>query len=380
MRDAVLQTKAKAALAAEPFVSVFRIETEAHDGVITVRGSVDNYAQKERVEELLSSLEGVTAVANQLHVGTADSTDILESGDFVASLSDEEIHDLQERIPHMGSAQLAVDPSDIKLDITNSGIVHLGGDLPSENHKQRMETILWRIPEVSYVVNRIEVKDDAIEGSVVEQPGVFSRAAAKVKFKTALVNDGLVRRPFAVGSEVQGDLVILTGDVDNYLIKDRVVEHGQQVYPGFEIADQLTVAKDAKPEDVAGSTEPGATVQPPDTDTADKPDYEAPRIKAFPGIPHAGSFAQGGMVSGGPAVPIKPLSETGQSDAKREVMAAVDADTSTKPEDLGVHVTSDGVCALTGRVQDEQEARRIEELAYDVRGVNYVVDFLEIQQ
>ncbi len=379
MKDAVLQTKAKAALAAEPFVSVFRIETEVDEGVITVRGSVDNYAQKDRVEELLTSLKGVNAVANQLTVGDAESTDILDDGDYVTSLSDEEVQDLQERIPHLGSAQLAVDPNKIKVDVTNQGLVHLGGELPSNRHRQQMETILWRIPEVSYVINRVEAPDDEIEGTVVEQPGLLSRAAATIKFKAGLISESTVRRPLNVGSEVHGDVVVLSGDVDSYLAKEWVIEYAKQVYPGLEIADDMTVGQELDPDQIIGDTRVDARAV-PNEPTKDDNDDPTPQMRAFPGMPYAGSFAQGGMVSGGAGavIPMKKLTNAGRTDAKTEVLGAIEAEASLEPSDFSVHVTTEGTCLLMGRVKSEQEARRIEELALEVRGVDHVMDFLEI--
>lgn len=66
--DAVITTKIKAALVAESTVSALDIKVETIDGVVHLRGDVDNDAQSATAERIARDTDNVKRVVNELRV------------------------------------------------------------------------------------------------------------------------------------------------------------------------------------------------------------------------------------------------------------------------------------------------------------------------
>jgi hyperosmotically inducible protein len=66
--DAVLTTRIKAALAADPGVAAHEVNLDVRQGVVQLSGFVDNAAEKARAEQLASRVAGVRRVENALDV------------------------------------------------------------------------------------------------------------------------------------------------------------------------------------------------------------------------------------------------------------------------------------------------------------------------
>ena len=69
--DLALTGKVKSALIAEPNLSSLPIDVEAEKGVVTLNGKVTSDSDREKVVSLVSSLEGVKAVKNNLAVASS---------------------------------------------------------------------------------------------------------------------------------------------------------------------------------------------------------------------------------------------------------------------------------------------------------------------
>jgi hyperosmotically inducible periplasmic protein len=66
--DATLTAKVKTALIADPNVKALAIDVETKDGVVTLHGTTDNMANRDRASQIASSVEGVRSVLNNLKV------------------------------------------------------------------------------------------------------------------------------------------------------------------------------------------------------------------------------------------------------------------------------------------------------------------------
>ena len=64
--NAALAGKVKSALAAEPGLKAFAIDVNASGGAITLFGTVDTRANRERAAKLASGVDGVKSVQNNL--------------------------------------------------------------------------------------------------------------------------------------------------------------------------------------------------------------------------------------------------------------------------------------------------------------------------
>lgn len=68
--DTVVTAKVKAAIFAEPGLKTLQINVATADGVVTLTGSVDSQAGKDRTAEIAGAVAGVNRVENRLVVKT----------------------------------------------------------------------------------------------------------------------------------------------------------------------------------------------------------------------------------------------------------------------------------------------------------------------
>jgi len=66
--DALITTRVKAALAADPAVKATQVNVETKDGMVQLSGFVDNAEAKAKAAELARGVSGVTSVNNQVDV------------------------------------------------------------------------------------------------------------------------------------------------------------------------------------------------------------------------------------------------------------------------------------------------------------------------
>lgn len=64
--NAALTTKVKAALLADEMVKGTQINVDSNNGVVTLNGTVDSAAHKQKAEQVASAVSGVTRVQNSL--------------------------------------------------------------------------------------------------------------------------------------------------------------------------------------------------------------------------------------------------------------------------------------------------------------------------
>ena len=66
--DTAITTKVKAALLAEPGLKSLKIDVDTKNAAVTLSGSVDSPASKEKAKQVAGSVSGVTTVVDQLTV------------------------------------------------------------------------------------------------------------------------------------------------------------------------------------------------------------------------------------------------------------------------------------------------------------------------
>jgi len=66
--DTTITTKVKAALLAEPGLKSLKIDVDTKNAAVTLSGSVDSAASKEKAKQVAGSVSGVTSVVDQLTV------------------------------------------------------------------------------------------------------------------------------------------------------------------------------------------------------------------------------------------------------------------------------------------------------------------------
>lgn len=145
--DAVIKTRVGSALTTDPDVKRLQIDVDVLDGVVTLRGAVDNAKAAEEAVRLAESTEGVKRVVNELQI-VSPNDDGSNDSDILGKVG----------------AKLRADPDierfDIDVDVVN-GVVYLSGIVENEQVKQKAERLATDVEGVLRVQNDLKVGGDA---------------------------------------------------------------------------------------------------------------------------------------------------------------------------------------------------------------------------
>lgn len=129
------------------------VSEDQENRVVTLEGQVASEAQKQQAEEAARNAASGWVIANQLLVAPEGAEDRRED---VASAEDDAIKS------HMDAefTKAKLDEFDIKYSVEN-GVVTLEGEVDNAQQRQQAEKIAAGAPNVSQVVNKIDVKAGA---------------------------------------------------------------------------------------------------------------------------------------------------------------------------------------------------------------------------
>jgi hypothetical protein len=74
IEDASTTAKVRTKLAGDERVSAFDVNVSTRDGIVTLKGSVDERGAKQAAEEIARSTEGVSDVVNMITIGGGESS------------------------------------------------------------------------------------------------------------------------------------------------------------------------------------------------------------------------------------------------------------------------------------------------------------------
>ena len=74
IEDASTTAKVKTKLAGDDRVSAFDVNVSTRDGIVTLKGSVDEKKAKQAAEEIARSTEGVSDVVNMITIGSGETS------------------------------------------------------------------------------------------------------------------------------------------------------------------------------------------------------------------------------------------------------------------------------------------------------------------
>tara|TARA_B100001059_G_scaffold235467_1_gene281211 strand:- start:7754 stop:8419 length:666 start_codon:yes stop_codon:yes gene_type:complete len=155
-KDAWIDGKAETVLLMNTNLNNFDINTDVKNGKVVLTGKVDSELDKELAEELVLSLDGVTAVDNKLTVvknmkskaASADKGDSVES-----DLTDAKISTV---ITTRYLFNSEVGGTDIDVD-TDKGVVTLKGTVKSDAEKQLAVSIAENAEDVRKVIDELKI-------------------------------------------------------------------------------------------------------------------------------------------------------------------------------------------------------------------------------
>ncbi|MEN5301147.1 BON domain-containing protein [Pseudomonas sp. TWI628] len=209
LRDLVLEE-----LEFKPDINAASIGVTVQDGVVTLSGHVNSYAQKVSAERTVKAMKGVRGLAEEIEVrlnkleGTADDTIASRALNIIAWSSDANVEG-------------------IKVTV-QKGTVTLEGQLDWQYQKEVLEQV-WRLSGVVGVHNRITLKARADAVDIKRHIEDALKRSAEIQAEGIRVT-------------VNGGVVKLEGKV--HLLREReVVERAAWSVPGVsKVEDYLLIA------------------------------------------------------------------------------------------------------------------------------------------
>jgi hyperosmotically inducible protein len=171
--DPGITTSVKSRLAADDTVKAYQIDVDTKEGVVTLRGSVNNAAAKEQAVTIARQTQGVRDVVDQITVGAEADTGgpMMEPAEEAErdarGTAGEAVDRAQGATGDAGitaavKTKFVADPavSGIKIDVdTDDGVVTLTGTAANKAAANRAVELARETEGVKRVINNIRIGD-----------------------------------------------------------------------------------------------------------------------------------------------------------------------------------------------------------------------------
>jgi len=198
----------------DPEVAVTDVGVEVDDGVVTLTGTVDTYAEKMAAERAALRVVGVRALANDLVV-VPEVAGILTDTEIARRIAD--AFDLDEAIPEGITARV------------EDGRVNLHGETPWHYQREEAERVARRIAGVKSATNSIRIVQPAIAPHAVE-----------TQIIRALVRNAAVDAQ-QIAVAIDGSHVALSGMVRSWAERQEAAAAAWRVGGVTEVINRITV-------------------------------------------------------------------------------------------------------------------------------------------
>ena len=214
--DKQLQRDVLDELQYEPSVDASKIGVIAHNGIVSLTGTVASYAEQNAATHAAERIAGVKAVANETKVE-------------LPSMHQRDDADIAQAVLNAFKWHVWVPQDAIKVSV-EQGWVTLEGTVNSKFQRTSANDAVRYLTGVHGVINLISVKQPAINSSEV-----------KIKIENALRRATELEAAH-INVEVQGNKVVLRGNVRSWAERSDA-ERAAWAAPGVgQVEDNLTIA------------------------------------------------------------------------------------------------------------------------------------------
>jgi len=213
--DAQLKLDVMAELDWDPSIDATRIGIEVRNGVVTLAGHVDTFAEKWDAERAAQRVDGVQALAVEIDVALPGSSMRTDS-------------DIAQAAQNVLLWTATIPGEAIKV-MVEGGWISLSGEVEWEFQRQIATSLVRRLMGVTGVSNNIGIRSRASSGAV------------KSDIEAALKRRGTTDSG-RIAVDVQGSDVTLTGVARNWSERERARHAAWSAAGVSSVVDRMTIA------------------------------------------------------------------------------------------------------------------------------------------
>jgi osmotically-inducible protein OsmY len=223
--DVYLQRDVEQALLMDPATDAYEIVNSVKDGVVTLTGQVDSWAEQQLAEYVVSGVRGVKKIRNTIETKPAE-----------VRPADEIRNDVAGRL----AADALVDDDRIEVEVRGK-VVKLSGEVGSAAEQARATRDAW-------VAGVEEVDDSGLKVALWERDRFRRTGGLRPTTREEIekaVRDAFFRDPrvwpFELEVHVEGGIAILTGEVDSLAARHAAEQDARNTVGVWRVRNRLKV-------------------------------------------------------------------------------------------------------------------------------------------